>query len=110
MAFVSLHGATVFTKLDMHNAYHLVRICKGDEWKMVFNTLLGHFKYLVMPFGLTNALAVSQTLINNIFRDQHDQMVCFRLSGRHPVVEEGEETGFDPDPNLPPTFFIAAVT
>lgn len=39
-AFELLHGATVFTKLDLHNAYHLVRIRQGDELKMAFNTPL----------------------------------------------------------------------
>ena len=37
-AFVPLHGAVVFTKLDQRNAYHLVRILVGDEWKTAFNT------------------------------------------------------------------------
>jgi hypothetical protein len=40
-AFAPLHGATVFTKLDLWNAYHLVLIREGDEWKMAFNTPLG---------------------------------------------------------------------
>lgn len=56
-------------KLDLRDAYHLVRIREGDEWKMAFNTPLGHFEYLVRPFGLTNAPAVFQALINDVPRD-----------------------------------------
>ena len=66
-AFVPLHGAVVFSKLDLRNAYHLVR--EGDEWKTAFNTPFGHFQYLVMSFGLTYAPAVFQSLVNDVLRD-----------------------------------------
>lgn len=78
-AVESLQGATVFTKLDLRNAYHLVRIRQGDEWKTAFNTPLGHFEYLVMPFGLTNAPAVFQALINDVLRDFLDRFVFVYL-------------------------------
>ncbi|KAG1974134.1 retrotransposable element [Pimephales promelas] len=68
-AFEVLQGAKIFSKLDLCNAYHLVHIRRGDEWKTAFNTPLGHFEYRVLPFGLVNAPAVFQALINDVLRD-----------------------------------------
>lgn len=78
-AFALLQGATVFTKLDLRNAYHLVRIRAGDEWKTPFNTPTGHYEYKVMPFGLVNALAVFHSLINDVLRDLLNRFVFVYL-------------------------------
>lgn len=65
-----LHTATGFFKLDLQNAYHLVRIREGDERKHAFRTPLGPIEYLIiMPFSLTNAPAVFQALVNDVLRD-----------------------------------------
>ncbi|KAL2095548.1 hypothetical protein ACEWY4_007696 [Coilia grayii] len=60
-AFELLQGTTIFTKLDLRTAYHLIRVQEGDEWKTT-----GHYEYLVMPFGLTNAPVVLQALVNDV--------------------------------------------
>lgn len=67
--FELLQGARFFTKLDLQNAYHLVRIIKGDEWKTTFNMLTRHYEYLILPFGLTNVPAVFQVLVNDVLCD-----------------------------------------
>lgn len=57
------------SKLDLNNAYHLVRICEDDEWKKAFNTPLGHSECFVMLFGLTNSPAVFHSLVNDVLCD-----------------------------------------
>ena len=60
-----LAGAMFFTKIDLKDAYHRIRIRPGDEWKTAFRTRYGHFEYKVMPFGLTNAPGTFQAYVNN---------------------------------------------
>lgn len=76
--FEFLQGVCVFSKLDLCYAYHLVQIREGNEWKMAFNTPLGH---LVMPFWLTNAPATFQALVNNVLRDFLNRFVFINLDG-----------------------------
>jgi hypothetical protein len=67
-----LGQATIFTKIDLRDAYHRIRIKEGDEWKTAFRTRYGHFEYTVVPFGLTNAPAIFQAHINKVLADFMD--------------------------------------
>jgi hypothetical protein len=77
--FDRLRQAKYFTKLDMRDGYHRLRMAEGEEWKTAFRTRYGLYEYMVMPFGLCNAPGTFQFYVNDVFRDYLDDFMSAYL-------------------------------
>ena len=62
----------LFTKLDIWQAFHWIRIYPDSEELTTFWTRFGAYKYKVLPFGLTNGLATYQRYMNDVLFDYLD--------------------------------------
>ena len=74
-----LGHAKFFTKLDIRQAFHRIRMNEDDEDLTTFRTRFGSFKYRVMPFGLTNGPASYQHFMNDVLFDYLDRFASAYL-------------------------------
>jgi hypothetical protein len=73
--FDQVHGAGVFSQIDLRFCYHQIKIKPEDVPNTAFVSRYGHHEYLVIPFGLTNAPAIFMNLMNTIFMPYLDKFV-----------------------------------
>lgn len=64
--------AKLFTKLDIRQAFHRIRIHPDSEELTTFRTRFGAYKCKVLPFGLTNGPATYQRYMNDVLFDYLD--------------------------------------
>ena len=58
--------AVWYTKLDIVSAFNCIWMKEGEEWKTVFRTRSGLYKYLVILFSLANTPSILKNYINDV--------------------------------------------
>jgi len=74
-----LNNSTIFSKINLWNAYYKICICKDDEWKTAFHIYYRYFEYQIVLFDLINALIIFQVYINCVLCDLVDDFCIVYL-------------------------------
>ena len=77
---IRINKAWWFIKLDLRDAFNLIRIKQENEWKTTFRTKYGLFEYLIMSFELINALTTLQRAVNKALYDYLNVFVIIYMN------------------------------
>ena len=64
----NLHGARIFSNLDLYKGYHQIRIAKEDAPKTAIITPIGSFQFRRMPMGLSSSAQTFQRFLDEVLR------------------------------------------
>ena len=67
-----LGGSTIYSKIDLTQAYHQVEVAPEHRHRTAFQSRWGLYEYTVLPFGLMNAPATFQWLMDSVLKENLD--------------------------------------
>lgn len=87
--FDQLHGATVFSKIDLRSGYHQLKIRGKYIPNTSFQTCCKNYELLILSFGLVNTPAAFMSLMNRVFKFYLDFVIM--LIGSKLVYSKSDE-------------------
>ena len=75
--YANLHGAKIFTTLDLCSGYYHIVLDNESKAKTAFVTPFGKYKFNAVPFGLAEAHAYFQQLISILLQDCSESVMVY---------------------------------
>ena len=67
--FSSLEGSTVFSKIDLQNAFLQIPLDEASQELTTINTMWGLYSHKFLPFGLSTSPSIFQEVMDTILKD-----------------------------------------
>ena len=75
--YAVLHGAKIFTTLDLRSGYYHINLDEESKAKTAFVTPFGKYEFNSVPFSLAQAPAYFQQLISMVLQDCRDFAMAY---------------------------------
>ena len=70
-----LSGSKFFTKIDLSQGFHQLRLSEDDRKKSAITTRYGNFEWTVATFGMSNVPSVFSRVVGDVLWEYQDKFV-----------------------------------